>query len=95
MSGSYCSEWMVVNNSVAEDGEEPDKESENASTLDESVHVGDLMQRLQLEEDKNLNLNQQNETLKIQNDQLEMINSTLVDENHSLKYSPRYILLIL
>ena len=78
---SYCSEWMVV--------DESDDENETPKT--ESVaNVEELLEQLRIQETKNLSLSQENLSLKIQNDQLATINSSLIDENHTLKYSPRF-----
>ena len=69
--------------------DESDDENETPKT--ESVaNVEELLEQLRIQETKNLSLSQENLSLKIQNDQLATINSSLIDENHTLKYSPRF-----
>ena len=91
---SYCSEWMVIQES--EDG---NSESSNKSEFskfskiseklenEELVDVQELMGKLRLEESKNLSLSQENLSLRAQNDQLNDLNSSLIDENHQIGIS--------
>ena len=95
---SYCSEWMVINESEDEKSEnskvskksELSKFSKISETLqnEELVDVQELMQKLKIEESKNLSLSQENLSLRAQNDQLNDLNSSLIDENHQLRYCP-------
>ena len=88
---SYCSEWMVINESEDEKSENSKKSavsrfSKISETLqnEELVDVQELMQKLKIEESKNLSLSQENLSLRAQNDQLNDLNWLWVAISHPL-----------
>ncbi|CBY06859.1 unnamed protein product [Oikopleura dioica] len=52
--------------------------------------VEDLLNRLQIVERKASSLREENCSLKLQNEQLESLNSSLIEENHNIKYNPLF-----
>ena len=56
----------------------------------ESNDVSDLLNRLQIVEKRAFSLREENCSLKLQNEQLESLNSSLIEENHNIKYNPLF-----
>ena len=52
--------------------------------------VKDLLNRLQIVEKRAVSLREENCSLKLQNEQLESLNSSLIEENHNIKYNPLF-----
>lgn len=61
-----------------------EKQDENSNGVE------DLLNRLQIVERKASSLREENCSLKLQNEQLESLNSSLIEENHNIKYNPLF-----
>ena len=86
---SYQSSFYVLES-------ENDIESLNEGLSSITIHeektekVEDLLSRLQIISEKATVLREENSSLKLRNEQLESLNSSLIEENHNIKYNPLF-----
>ena len=64
------------------------EEKQDESSNDNNIE--DLLNRLQIVEKRASVLREENCSLKLQNEQLESLNSSLIEENHNIKYNPLF-----